>query len=585
MSFDRFSTMNKITFFLLLVISNSVIAQVVWYNGVHTTITTGGVLFINDGHFQNQDTTTNMGELIVDSTYQNNHVTEGDGIYKVRYNWENNDEFNSGTSRVELDGGNDQYITGTSMSNFYNLWLRGTGVKYLDLDASVSNELDLDTLELNTDSSTFFVYNPSNTAIKRVIGTNKQGFVASANTGWLSWAVNSASNYFFPTGSRISGSSDLFRPFEITPSTASADTFRVRLAPVNATDENYPLVNKDSSLCTLNPAYYHQVWRDSTVATPVTLKAYFDRTADIPVSTIAQWTNNNEWSDIKNTVVAYNTLSSINSLSDISKTGHIRFNKIPFVLASPTVEANITITDSMICFEDVARLCADYGGGVGPYSFLWTPSNETDSCIDVSSSGMVYLEVTDISGCKGIDSVDIQPQAQFSNINAFPEDTTILEGASFQARVTGSSDYIWTPSDYHIDDPSSATPVLDPRVDTVYVVCSIDNLGCSSCDTVSVTVMPNLDIWVPNIFSPNGDGNNDIVSVRSGMDICGTVNFIIYDRWGEIVFETDGCGEANGWDGTFNGEKVNANVFVYVVTATVNGQSVVKNGNITVVNN
>jgi gliding motility-associated-like protein len=85
---------------------------------------------------------------------------------------------------------------------------------------------------------------------------------------------------------------------------------------------------------------------------------------------------------------------------------------------------------------------------------------------------------------------------------------------------------------------------------------------------------------VPNIFSPNGDGNNDIAFVRGvGVEY---LNFVIFDRWGEKVFETNDIN--NGWDGTFRGQKMNNGVFVYYLQATFkNGEEVTKKGDITLI--
>jgi len=87
-------------------------------------------------------------------------------------------------------------------------------------------------------------------------------------------------------------------------------------------------------------------------------------------------------------------------------------------------------------------------------------------------------------------------------------------------------------------------------------------------------------IWVPNIFSPNGDGSNDILFVR-GKGIQ-SVLFFIYDRWGEKVFETTDINL--GWDGTFNGEPMNKAVFVYYVEATfIDGSKATKKGDVTLI--
>ncbi len=87
-------------------------------------------------------------------------------------------------------------------------------------------------------------------------------------------------------------------------------------------------------------------------------------------------------------------------------------------------------------------------------------------------------------------------------------------------------------------------------------------------------------VWVPNIFSPNGDGNNDVAYVRG--EGVSYLTFTIYDRWGEKIFESNSM--AVGWDGTYKGKDLDPAVFVYYVEATfVDGSKSIINGNITLV--
>ena len=100
-----------------------------------------------------------------------------------------------------------------------------------------------------------------------------------------------------------------------------------------------------------------------------------------------------------------------------------------------------------------------------------------------------------------------------------------------------------------------------------YAVIITDANGCADADTAYVsaatvaceTIIPA--VYIPNAFSPNGDGNNDVLFVR-GQGIS-TLDIRIYDRWGEKVFETSEL--SNGWDGTFKGKMMDQGVFVYTM--------------------
>jgi gliding motility-associated-like protein len=111
-------------------------------------------------------------------------------------------------------------------------------------------------------------------------------------------------------------------------------------------------------------------------------------------------------------------------------------------------------------------------------------------------------------------------------------------------------------------------------------VITVEENGCTSQDTVSIIVSYEPVIFVPNIFSPNGDNNNDVLYVRGrGIDY---VTFYVYDRWGEKVFESTRM--EDGWDGTFRGKPMNPAVFVYYVEATfLDGTSTTLKGDVTLI--
>jgi len=98
-------------------------------------------------------------------------------------------------------------------------------------------------------------------------------------------------------------------------------------------------------------------------------------------------------------------------------------------------------------------------------------------------------------------------------------------------------------------------------------------------DTVTVIVDVNCgDFFIPNVFSPNGDGLNDMINVHGRC--ISTFNLQIFNRWGEKVFETSTLSES--WDGTFRGQKLDTGVFVYKAEGvSIDGQEFKLKGNIT----
>ncbi len=102
----------------------------------------------------------------------------------------------------------------------------------------------------------------------------------------------------------------------------------------------------------------------------------------------------------------------------------------------------------------------------------------------------------------------------------------------------------------------------------------------NSTATTGETIKEFDDIFVPNAFTPNNDGQNDIVYVRS--QTLKTLRFYIYSQWGEQLYY--GTNIASGWDGTFKGNSQPTGVYIYTLKATMNdGREINKKGTITII--
>ena len=117
-----------------------------------------------------------------------------------------------------------------------------------------------------------------------------------------------------------------------------------------------------------------------------------------------------------------------------------------------------------------------------------------------------------------------------------------------------------------------------------YTVVVTDTFGCVMSDTVTIKVdeltCDDPFIFIPNVFSPNGDGKNDVLYVRS--QILEEFYFAVYSRWGQKVYETRSLTE--GWDGTFQGKPCQNGVYDYYFKGTcIGGQTSELKGNVTLV--
>jgi hypothetical protein len=263
--------------------------------------------------------------------------------------------------------------------------------------------------------------------------------------------------------------------------------------------------------------------------------------------------------------------------------------------ASVTV-ADIPLTasvsgDSSLCLGETTQLTA--GGGT---LFFWL-TGETTATITVSPAATTtYTVVVSTATCPADTATVTVIVNQVPVIQVSPDSVTIAEGTNVQLNASGASTYVWTPTE-GLSCSNCSNPVASPTTTTTYWVTGTDAQGCS--DTTSVTVTVNaIDniVYLPNTFSPaNENGDNQTLQVF-GSNIV-EINLVIFDRWGEKVYEStdateairsDGkcCAYGKGWNGTWqsSGTKVNVASFAYVLRGKFkDGEEFEKHGNITLI--
>jgi gliding motility-associated-like protein len=240
------------------------------------------------------------------------------------------------------------------------------------------------------------------------------------------------------------------------------------------------------------------------------------------------------------------------------------------VLQQPTAQIS---GNSSMCSGQSYTLTAS--GGI---SYLWN-TGDTTSTINVSTSVDTSFIVTVSNGaCSSNDTLNVTVS---SNPTADAgTDVTINQLQTATLTATGGGTYLWTPST-GLDCDTCATVNAKPAETTTYCVTVTNANACKDSACVKVTVdFICGEIFVPTIFSPNEDGKNDELCVLG--NCVETLNFTIYSRWGEKVFETTDSKIC--WDGTYKGKLMNTGVFVYVLEATLtDGTIVQEKGNFTLV--
>ncbi|MCB0397293.1 MAG: gliding motility-associated C-terminal domain-containing protein [Flavobacteriales bacterium] len=222
--------------------------------------------------------------------------------------------------------------------------------------------------------------------------------------------------------------------------------------------------------------------------------------------------------------------------------------------------------ENEICGNCEGGVSVSASGATPGYSYLWSSG---DSTADVTGlcSGTYTITVTDTNGCfvirtATVGNIDILPQADFL---ASPWEVSIMSPViDFTDKSTDAISWFWTFGDGDtsmVQNPNHTYPDTGCYPVMLYI---INQYGCADSVPNTVCVKDISSIYIPNAFTPNGDGDNDFFRVEQ-YNFC-EVQMYIFDRWGNLIFETQSL---KGWDGTANNgaEVAQQDVYVWLVTA------------------
>jgi gliding motility-associated-like protein len=230
------------------------------------------------------------------------------------------------------------------------------------------------------------------------------------------------------------------------------------------------------------------------------------------------------------------------------------------VLIRPPVQAELMPGDT-ICEDGALPLVA--GGGL---FYAWSPAGSLDDAASAaplaSPTVTTTYQVVVSDGCSADTAETTVHVLPAPLAQARPTDTVITNGQTVPLLATGGVAYTWFPPD-SLSDPTAPDPVANPSLPTWYTVWVQGANGCGRADSVFILVRPRCDGFaMPNAFTPDGDGRNDVFRARRmGDDRFGELQ--IFNRWGERLFAT--TEEGRGWDGTAGGRPQEAGVYIYTL--------------------
>ena len=253
-----------------------------------------------------------------------------------------------------------------------------------------------------------------------------------------------------------------------------------------------------------------------------------------------------------------------------------------YISVNPETTADVPDTFNICQFESI-QLGGNptAQGSLFPYMYNWFPT----SSLTGFNSGNPIAHPEDTTEYRLILSTYLCEADTFYvtvNVNPAPnviasEDVMIGSGESVFIEAQGASSYQWYPHLY-LDDYQSENPEASPTETITYIVTGTDEIGCSNTDSLTIAVTN--EIFIPNLFTPNNDGNNDTFKVYgTGIN---ELYLQIYNREGIIVFESNNKDEITqtGWDGTNNGQLLPDAAYIWIIKGTYNeGTTIEYKGN------
>jgi len=225
-----------------------------------------------------------------------------------------------------------------------------------------------------------------------------------------------------------------------------------------------------------------------------------------------------------------------------------------------------------LCFGDEQGLIQvnEVNGGIGPY--LYSLNDEPYSSSPQFANlgiGNYDLAIQDANGCVIEENLTIEQPDELAVDLGGDQEIELGEPVDLFAQTTYEVEqYVWQ------INPEAAPNCTDcqsitayPEQSQAFAVTVIDTNNCRATDRVTIFVNKKRDVYIPNVFSPNNDGQNDIFFINADNAVVNIKSFAIYNRWGEPMYEYYNFPPNDpmfGWDGTHRGELMNAGVYVYM---------------------
>jgi len=281
-------------------------------------------------------------------------------------------------------------------------------------------------------------------------------------------------------------------------------------------------------------------------------------------------------------VVALNATTQSNCSSIYRDTVLVYRTPLPSILGKDTIciKASEPYVGTIATPDSLITWLWNFGNG------HTSTHQNVNVTFDTAGTYTIQLTAANKIGCSNstTKTVYVMPPPTATPVQD-PITIIVGNGTDLLMNYTGNIvSYLWTP-DNRLSCINCAAPFADPKMSTTYTVEVSDKYGCTSENDITVVVLcGKTNFFIPNTFSPNGDGQNEVFYPR-GNGLFRIKSMLVFDRWGEVVFEKKDFlpnDPSAGWTGSFKGKKAAADVYIYMMEIICDNNTVLPvKGNVT----
>ncbi len=286
--------------------------------------------------------------------------------------------------------------------------------------------------------------------------------------------------------------------------------------------------------------------------------------------------NKGETSEIIKNLSAGNYAVTVSDASGCEQQGTAQ------VASPPALEATVSASPVRCGGRSDGTFTILPKGGNSPYLYSVNGDAFNGQYKRIGLRANVYeVTVKDANGCLFSTAATVtEPEPIVIDLG---KDTALQFGAAYRIPtqvfnlIGDNPKFSWFPDDNkHINCVNCSNPIVNPRISTLYTLTVKDSLGCTASKSINVTIKVSTNVVVPTGFSPNNDGENDLLLVHG--DTGSTVlEFRVFDRWGNIIYEKKDYpvnDKTTGWDGVFGEESMPSGNYIWTLAVRFKNDSV-----------